>query len=268
MVRTSVRYGTSRRQLATPHRATDERSHAPPTTQSSERMIPMTDIEGRDRSSAGHRDRLRDDEWPGQTECAGWSRAHVLAHLALNAEGLAGAVRGLRDGQPTPMYPSQTARDADIDDARGPAGCGHPRSAADVGGGARGGVGRPPRRGARSGLRADSWRTARCSPTGSPCCGCGRSRSTTPTSVRATPTPTGPVPRHSGSSNTASRVAPAAPFSRPRHRPRPHVRTRLAGRGRPGGLRTGLGSGMVAHRPGPRRPADQLDRHLPEMEGR
>jgi maleylpyruvate isomerase len=60
-------------------------------------------------------DQLEDDDWPGATECAGWSRAHVLAHLALNAEALAGALRGLLDEQPTLMYASDTARDADIE---------------------------------------------------------------------------------------------------------------------------------------------------------
>ena len=58
---------------------------------------------------------LRDADWPAPTECAGWSRAHVIAHLALNAEGLGGALRGLLDGVPTLMYASETARDADIE---------------------------------------------------------------------------------------------------------------------------------------------------------
>jgi maleylpyruvate isomerase len=39
----------------------------------------------------------------------------VLAHLALNAEALAGVVRGLADGAPTLMYPSDPVRDADIE---------------------------------------------------------------------------------------------------------------------------------------------------------
>jgi maleylpyruvate isomerase len=60
-------------------------------------------------------DHLADDDWPAPTECVGWSRAHVIAHLALNAEGLAGAVRGMLDDAPTLMYASNTARDADIE---------------------------------------------------------------------------------------------------------------------------------------------------------
>jgi maleylpyruvate isomerase len=44
----------------------------------------------------------------------GWTRAHVMAHLALNAEGLAAALRGLTEGRSVPMYASQEARDGDI----------------------------------------------------------------------------------------------------------------------------------------------------------
>lgn len=58
---------------------------------------------------------LRDEDWPAPTECPGWSRAHVVAHVALNAEGLAGAVRGCLDRTPTAMYASGTARGADIE---------------------------------------------------------------------------------------------------------------------------------------------------------
>jgi maleylpyruvate isomerase len=43
-----------------------------------------------------------------------WSRGHVVAHLALNAEGLAAALRGLTEGESVPMYASQEARDSDI----------------------------------------------------------------------------------------------------------------------------------------------------------
>jgi maleylpyruvate isomerase len=39
----------------------------------------------------------------------------VVAHLTLNAEGLAGALTGLIQGEPTPMYRSQDSRDDDID---------------------------------------------------------------------------------------------------------------------------------------------------------
>ena len=44
-----------------------------------------------------------------------WTRAHVVAHLALNAEGLAAALSGLAAGEPRPIYASDEARDTDID---------------------------------------------------------------------------------------------------------------------------------------------------------
>lgn len=84
-------------------------------------MGPVTDITDSDGLTAATArlldtvDGLRDDDWPGASGCAGWSRAHVIAHLALNAEALAGVVRGLADGRPTVMYASNTARDADIE---------------------------------------------------------------------------------------------------------------------------------------------------------
>ena len=47
--------------------------------------------------------------------CAGWSRAHVLSHLARNADALGNLVRWAVTGEPTPMYASPEARDADIE---------------------------------------------------------------------------------------------------------------------------------------------------------
>ena len=60
-------------------------------------------------------DRLEDAEWSAPSVCLGWSRAHVVAHLALNAEALGGVVRGLLEGTPTTMYGSNDARAADIE---------------------------------------------------------------------------------------------------------------------------------------------------------
>jgi maleylpyruvate isomerase len=45
----------------------------------------------------------------------GWSRAHVLAHLALNAKGLTGVLTTLGQDDPLPMYVSGARRDADIE---------------------------------------------------------------------------------------------------------------------------------------------------------
>ena len=68
-------------------------------------------------------DGLDDEAWAAPSLLPGWTRAHVLAHLALNAEGLAGVLDGARRGRPQPMYASAEARDGDIEDlaAAGPA---------------------------------------------------------------------------------------------------------------------------------------------------
>ena len=59
-------------------------------------------------------DALGEEDWGGPSLLPGWTRGHVVAHLALNAEGLAGAVRGVVAGPAAPMYASPEARDADI----------------------------------------------------------------------------------------------------------------------------------------------------------
>jgi maleylpyruvate isomerase len=59
-------------------------------------------------------DRLPEAGWAAESGCAGWSRAHVIAHLALNAEGLGGAVQGVLEGVPALMYTSSEDRDTDI----------------------------------------------------------------------------------------------------------------------------------------------------------
>jgi maleylpyruvate isomerase len=59
-------------------------------------------------------DAMPDDQWAQPSLLPGWSRAHVVAHLTLNAEGLAGALEGVHEGRQVPMYRSSEARDADI----------------------------------------------------------------------------------------------------------------------------------------------------------
>ena len=53
----------------------------------------------------------------------GWSRAHVLTHLARNADGFVNLLTSARTGEAIPMYASPEARAADIDAGagRGPA---------------------------------------------------------------------------------------------------------------------------------------------------
>ena len=47
--------------------------------------------------------------------CTGWTRAHVLSHVARNADALGNLLRWATSGVETPMYPSAKARAADID---------------------------------------------------------------------------------------------------------------------------------------------------------
>jgi maleylpyruvate isomerase len=63
-------------------------------------------------------DRLADDDWAVPSLLRGWSRAHVVAHLALNAEALGRCLRGTiadeGDDAPRTMYDSDEQRDEDI----------------------------------------------------------------------------------------------------------------------------------------------------------
>jgi maleylpyruvate isomerase len=68
---------------------------------------------------------IDDEQARGRSLLPGWSRGHVLSHLARNADGLLNLVRWARTGEETPMYVSREQRDADIE-----AGAGRP--AADL----------------------------------------------------------------------------------------------------------------------------------------
>lgn len=46
----------------------------------------------------------------------GWSRAHVVAHLSRNADAFAQVLRQAEAAEPAHMYPSDGARDADIEE--------------------------------------------------------------------------------------------------------------------------------------------------------
>lgn len=61
-------------------------------------------------------DGLSDDEWRAESLLPGWSRASVVAHLALNGEALRDVLVGACEGEPVAMYSSQEARDADIEE--------------------------------------------------------------------------------------------------------------------------------------------------------
>jgi len=58
---------------------------------------------------------LDDESVRAPSLCDGWTRAHVLTHLARNADGLGNLVGWARTGTPVAMYDSPQARDADIE---------------------------------------------------------------------------------------------------------------------------------------------------------
>jgi maleylpyruvate isomerase len=60
---------------------------------------------------------LTDEELTTPTRCQGWTRAHVIAHLALDAAALANLATWAATGQETPDYESLEKRNAAIDTA-------------------------------------------------------------------------------------------------------------------------------------------------------
>ena len=136
-------------------------------------------------------DAFFDDDWRAPSLLPGWTRAHVVAHLLLNAEGLAAALRGLLAGEDVPMYPSQERRDGDIDELAAGGGPAELRdrllaSTTDL----ADAIGAVP--GDTWGATIERVPGGRTFPAGAvPGMRLRDSRSTTPTSVRATPAPTG-----------------------------------------------------------------------------
>jgi maleylpyruvate isomerase len=60
-------------------------------------------------------DGLSDGQAREPSRLPGWSRGHVLTHVARNADGLRNLLIWARTGVPTPQYPSQEARNAGIE---------------------------------------------------------------------------------------------------------------------------------------------------------
>src|SRR4051812_29859975 len=60
-------------------------------------------------------DGLTDDDLAAPSGLPDWSRAHVVAHLARNADALVNLLTWARTGVETPMYPSREARNAGIE---------------------------------------------------------------------------------------------------------------------------------------------------------
>ena len=61
-------------------------------------------------------DALTPEELAGPSLLPGWTRAHVVAHVALHGFGVAGVIDGLVHGRPVAMYESDEQRAAQIDE--------------------------------------------------------------------------------------------------------------------------------------------------------
>lgn len=64
-------------------------------------------------------DALSDEELRQSSALAGWTRAHVIAHMARNAEALTRLATWARTGVETPMYSSREQRSDDIESSSG-----------------------------------------------------------------------------------------------------------------------------------------------------
>jgi maleylpyruvate isomerase len=60
-------------------------------------------------------DGLADQQYAETSGLPGWTRAHLVAHLAANAEALRNLARWAATGKETPMYSSPEQRNADIE---------------------------------------------------------------------------------------------------------------------------------------------------------
>ena len=58
---------------------------------------------------------LNDETLRAASRCQGWTRGHVLSHIARNADALGNLVSWAITGMPVAMYSSAHAREADID---------------------------------------------------------------------------------------------------------------------------------------------------------
>jgi maleylpyruvate isomerase len=82
--------------------------------------LPATDVlldwvDAGQRALEQHLAALDDAAVAGPSRLPGWTRGHVLTHLARNADALHNLLTWARTGTPTPMYPSVEARNAGIE---------------------------------------------------------------------------------------------------------------------------------------------------------
>src|SRR5436189_1603175 len=80
------------------------------------------DLSGLDASAAALTravDALGSDELAAPSLLPGWTRAHVVAHVALNGDALAGVLDAVLREEPVAMYESNEKRASDIDELAG-----------------------------------------------------------------------------------------------------------------------------------------------------
>ncbi|MBA2715527.1 MAG: maleylpyruvate isomerase family mycothiol-dependent enzyme, partial [Propionibacteriales bacterium] len=75
----------------------------------------VTSTEALQHSIAG----VTDEQARASSLLPGWTRGHVLTHIARNADAMVNLVRSARTHQHIPMYPSRAERDADIERGAG-----------------------------------------------------------------------------------------------------------------------------------------------------
>ena len=63
--------------------------------------------------------RLTEEELAGPSPLAGWTRGHVLSHIAALGDAMLGQARAAGRGEVVPVYASQEARDAGIEAGSG-----------------------------------------------------------------------------------------------------------------------------------------------------
>jgi maleylpyruvate isomerase len=79
----------------------------------------MSQIDEATRRLLGTVKGLSDDDVRAPSRLPGWTRGHVLTHLARGAEALTNVLHGARTGEPTRAYASQQARDEAIERGAG-----------------------------------------------------------------------------------------------------------------------------------------------------
>lgn len=62
---------------------------------------------------------IKDSEFGNESRLPGWSKAHVIGHVARNAEALARLATWARTGVETPMYADREQRTAEIEESAG-----------------------------------------------------------------------------------------------------------------------------------------------------